>query len=358
MFLLQQLSSGYVGIMKNESLCRFTELRFKNGKRLSNRVVVPPMASETADSEGFVTDKTLSHYKRLSESRAGLVMVEYTYAHLSGRSEEKQLSAQSDAHIEGLSELAKLIHQAGALAGIQLTHAGGKTTRDLTGGSLMGPSPVTVPVKDRTLEAMDPMSESDIKLWKVWFKAAVARANKAGFDFVEFHAAHGYGLNQWLSPLTNLRSDLYGGTLGRNARLLFEIVRNARAEHPDLLLAVRMPGQDFIEGGLNPSDAVWLAKELELAGVDLIDVSSGIGGWRRPRDRTHEGYLVDEASRVQASVNTPVIGVGGIESGAYINRSLLERRFSLAAVGRAILKDPQIWGDTHLVESVIPSISA
>ncbi|MFL5813387.1 MAG: NADH:flavin oxidoreductase [Bdellovibrionia bacterium] len=344
--------------MKHQSLSRFTGLSFQNGKRLANRVVVPPMASETADAQGFVTDKTLSHYQRLSQSRAGLVMVEYTYVDVSGRSEEKQLGAHSEEHIHGLSALAQVIHQSGALVGIQLTHAGGKTTRDLTGGALMGPSPVAVPVKDRVLETMDPMSETDIELWKGWFKSAVVRAKKAGFDLVELHAAHGYGLNQWLSPLTNHRSDSYGGTLDRRARLLLEIVREVRAEHSDLLLAVRMPGQDFMEGGLRSSEAIWLAQSLERTGIDVIDVSSGIGGWRRPRNRTDEGYLVDEASAIQASVDTPVIGVGGIETGAYIDQSLSQGRFALAAVGRAILKDPGLWGDTHLAESVIPSISA
>jgi NADPH2 dehydrogenase len=339
--------------MNPSPINRFSSLQFKNGKSLRNRVVVPPMASETADRQGLVTDRTLSHYKRLSEARAGLVMVEYTYVHSSGRSEENQLGAYSDAQNEGLAKLAKVIQESGAFAGLQLTHAGGKTSRDLTGGVLMGPSGVVVPVKGQDLEAMDPMSEQEIQLWKQWFVDAASRAKLAGFDLVEFHAAHGYGLNQWLSPLTNHRNDRYGGSRERNAQLLLEIVSEVRRAHPELLLAVRMPGQDFIEGGLTSLDSIWLAKALESAGVDLIDVSSGIGGWRRPRDRIQEGYLVDEASRIQAFVKAPVIGVGGIETGTYIDQNLSESRFSLAAVGRAILKDPKLWGDTHLAESRI-----
>lgn len=339
--------------MKYESPNRLSSLQFKNGKRLRNRVVVPPMASGTGDPDGFVTEKTLSHYERLSKAHAGLIIVEYTYVHDSGKSEENQLGFQSDAHIEGLSKLAKLIRASGALAGIQITHAGGKTTRDLTGGVLMGPSPVTVPVKDRELEVMEAMSNVEIELWKSWFSAAVTRAKLAGFDLVEFHAAHGYGLNQWLSPLTNRRDDPYGGSRDRNTRLLLEVVTNARAKHPELLLAVRIPGQDFIDGGIKIEDSVWLAQALEEAGIDVIDVSSGIGGWRRPRERENEGYLVKEASIIQSFVHTPVIGVGGIESSAYIDQALSQGKLSLAAVGRAILKDPKAWGDIHLAESMI-----
>src|SRR4051812_31627956 len=184
-----------------KTLDRFSSLSFRNGKAFRNRVVVPPMASETADRDGFVTDETLAHYGKLSRSGAGLVMVEYTYVHRSGRSEERQLGIQSDAHIFGLARLASAIRAAGAVAGLQITHAGGKTSRDLSGDALMGPSPIPVPVKDREMECPDPMGEAEIELWKESFRAGYLRAAAAGFDLVEAHAAHGYGLNQWLSPI-------------------------------------------------------------------------------------------------------------------------------------------------------------
>ena len=330
-------------------LDRFTALSFRGGKTLKNRVVVPPMASETADHDGFVTSKTIEHYRRLTRSHAGLVFVEYSHVLLSGRSEENQLGIQTDAHIEGLSMISKLIHDSGALAGIQLTHAGGKTSSDLTGGVLMGPSDIPVPVKDQPMETPSPMGPGQIDEWKEAFVRAAGRAQSAGFDLVELHSAHGYGLNQWLSPITNRRTDSYGGTLEKNARLLLETVELIRRHHPGLLISVRMPGQDFLEGGLTPYDAIWIAKELEKAGVDLIDVSSGIGGWRRPRDRTGEGYLVSEAAGIQSELSVPVIGVGGIQSGGFIDEALRQRRFSLAAVGRAILEGPREWAERQMV---------
>jgi NADPH2 dehydrogenase len=144
--------------MKTLPLNRFSTLPFKNGSHLNNRIVVPPMASETADKMGFVTDKTIDHYSRLSQSQAGLVMVEYTYVHYSGRSEENQLGLDSDAHEAGIKIIADKIHTLKAFAGIQLTHAGGKSETCFTGGVLMGPSPIIVPVKDQLLETPTEMT--------------------------------------------------------------------------------------------------------------------------------------------------------------------------------------------------------
>lgn len=322
---------------------RFAPLRLRGGRRLRNRIVVPPMASTTADADGFVTEATLAHYARLAQSRAGLVMVEYTYVDETGISEANQLGASKDAHTEGLTRLAATIHRSGAMAGLQLTHAGGKTSADLTGSRVFAPSAVRVPVKDREMPVPEAMAFVDIVAWKVAFHRAVGRAVRAGFDLVEFHAAHGYGLNQWLSPLTNRREDGYGGSLTRNARLLLELVTDVRECYPEILVAVRMPGQDFLEGGLATADTRWIARQLEGVGVDVLDVSSGIGGWRRPTPRVGEGYLVDEAAAIQSVVGVPVIGVGGIESGEFIDACLREGRLSLAAVGRAVLKDPVEW---------------
>ena len=330
------------------SLNRYSPLLLNSKKTLKNRVVVPPMASETADENGLATEVTLAHYERLTQAGAGLVMVEYSYVHDSGKSEPKQLGVQSDAHLPGLQKIAEIIHRSGSLAGLQLSHAGGKTERVFTGGALMGPSAIAVPVKDQTLETPTSMTKEDIQLWKDSFLKAVSRAAKAGFDIVEFHAAHGYGINQWLSPITNQRTDGYGGSPENRARLLIEILSEAQAAEPHLIFAVRLPGQDFVEGGLSRTEMKNLAEKLAHMGLGMIDISSGIGGWRRPRDRRGEGYLVDEAEFIQTGLDVPVIGVGGIENGSFIDEAVSSKRLSLAAVGRAILKDPAAWGRENL----------
>lgn len=337
----------YLTSMETHDLNRFSPLKLSGGRALRNRVVVPPMASQTADEQGFVTRETLTHYQRLAEARPGLLFVEYTYVHSTGRSEDHQLGVQSDMHIEGLRQLARVIQQTGALAGLQITHSGGKTERGLTGGRLMGASRIAVPVKAQEMEIPEPMTTLEIVEWRKSFVSAVDRAVQAGFDVVEFHSAHGYGLNQWLSPITNQRDDEYGQNLFGRMKLQLEIVAEVRLRHPRLLLSVRMPGQDFLEGGLQIQDTILLARVLESMGVNFIHVSSGIGGWRRPTPRTGEGYLVAEAEKIQAEVKVPVIGVGGIETGEYIDESLQRGRFQLAAVGRAILKDPVGWANQN-----------
>ncbi len=326
-----------------------TGLSLRGGHALRNRVVVPPMASETADERGFVTDRTVEHYARLARSGAGIVMVEYTYVQRDGRSEPNQLGVDRDAQVEGLARVVSAIHEAGErpVTFLQLTHAGGKSERALTGGELLGPSDVAVPAKDRELEAPRPMALAEVQALRDAFVQAARRAQEAGFDGVELHAAHGYGLNQWLSPLTNRRVDAYSA----GPALLYEVVEAIRARCPELLISIRFPGQDNLEGGLTTADMQEIAQGLEARGVALLNVSSGLGGWRRPRDSRGEGYLVGDAARIQEAVLIPVIGVGGIETAAYINESLALGRFSLAAVGRAILKDPEAWGQSLLSAS-------
>jgi NADPH2 dehydrogenase len=347
-FLFKGKNKPILGFMKTE-LSRFSVLQLNQNHALKNRVVVPPMASSTATTEGFVTARTVEHYGQLSESGAGLVIAEYTFVHASGRSEENQLGISQDAHIAGLALVAARIHQSGALAGIQLSHAGGKSDRLLTGGRLLGASAIAVPAKGEALEVPDAMLNSDIELVQRSFVEAVDRAVGAGFDLVEFHSAHGYGLNQFLSPITNQRADEYGVTLEGRFRLLREIIAIVRQNHPRLILSVRMPGKDFLEGGLELADTIKTAQSLEILGVNLIHVSSGIGGWRRPSTRVGEGYLVEEAVKIQEQVEIPVIGVGGIESGDYIDEQIRKGRISLAAVGRAILKDPRSWFQNNLL---------
>lgn len=313
--------------------------QFSN-KSASNRLVLPPMASGLATIEGLVTAAQLQHYKRLTQAKPGILFVEYTFVHESGRSEPNQLGIQSDAHIHGLRKIANTIKESGALAGIQLTHSGGKSSRELTGGEMLGAGNIPVPTINNDLESPRSITIEEIPSFQDWFVQAADRAQKAGFDIIELHAAHGYGLNQWLSPITNNRNDIYGGSLTNRSRMLLEIVQKIKQRLPRLTLAVRMPGQDLLPGGITIGEMQTLAKELVSIGVELLDVSSGLGGWRRPRDRRGEGYLIPEAQAIQSVTEAPVIGVGGIRTMAFIEEQLSENRVSFAAIGRAFLENP------------------
>jgi NADPH2 dehydrogenase len=329
---------------------RHTPYRFRNGLLMKNRVIVPPMASQTADKNGFATDRTIEHYRRLGRSKAGLIFVEYSFIHQTGKGEALQLGADSDSNIPGLRQIASVLHQSSAIAGLQLVHVGGKTSTDLTGAPLMGPSAIAVPVKGWEPETPVPMSEEQIQNWTEWFVEAAGRAVAADFDFVELHAAHGYGFNQWLSPLTNKRTDSFGETIEGRSRLLLQIVAKIKATYPNILLSVRLPAQDHLDGGLRVGEMAWVVSQLEIIGVDLIDVSSGIGGWRRPEGRSGQGYLVADAAQLKAQTSVPVMGVGGIETGEFIDSILWTGQVDFAAVGRAILEDPESWSRKNLTE--------
>lgn len=327
---------------------RYTSYKFKNGKLAKNRVVVPPMASQTANGEGFVTDQTVLHYESLAQSGAGIIFVEYSFIHQSGKGEANQLGVQNNDKISGLKKVSMSIQASGALAGLQIVHAGGKASSAVTGLPLVGPSPISVPIKGADLEAPQEMTSPQIQELIQWYLAAAHRAHQSGFDILELHAAHGYGLNQWLSPLTNQRQDIYGGSIENRSRLLVEIVQLVKREVPSLLLAVRLPAQDHVVGGLSTEEMTWVVAKLEELGVDLLDVSSGIGGWRRPAGNNGEGYLIADARLLKQRISIPVIGVGGIESGSFIDEILNDESVDFTAVGRAVLKGSKVWRQKNL----------
>lgn len=189
------------------------------------------------------------------------------------------------------------------------------------------------------LPAPAPMTDAELATLAGAFVDAARRAEAAGFAAIELHAAHGYFFNQWLSPLTNVRTDAHGGSMAARARLLLELIARLRAElGPATLLSLRFPGQDRLPGGLSLDETAWLAREVAARGVDVLDVSSGLGGWRRGRDQRGEGYLVADAAALRRAAGLPVIGVGGVESLDYAREALAEVDF--LAVGRAVLANP------------------
>ena len=145
---------------------RYLEFHFRNGKMARNRMVVPPMASQTADEHGFATDKTIAHYANLGRSGAGLIFAEYSFVHQTGKGEAHQLGAQDDGKTARLSRIASAIHESGALAGLQLVHVGGKTTTEITGLPLMAPSNLRVPVKGWEPGSPVEMSMREVENWK------------------------------------------------------------------------------------------------------------------------------------------------------------------------------------------------
>ncbi len=306
---------------------------------LKNRIVLPPMANNMSDDSGAVTDAHIEHYVRRARAGVGMVIVEHSYIRRDGRVNKQQLGIYDDALIPGLRRLAEAVKACDTVVGIQITHGGGKATRETAGTQPVAPSDGIVPgasepARALTLEEIPEIVEA--------FVAAARRALAAGFDFVEIHGAHGYLLSQFLSPLTNRRTDAYGGDLEGRLRMPLEVTRAVRqVVDEDHLLLYRLGANDLLPGGLTEEEGREAAKALAAAGVDLLDVSGGLGGAAPPDwDGTSQGYFVPMAAAIRAEINIPVVVAGGITDPVFADQVIREGKVDLVAIGRAMLADP------------------
>lgn len=317
------------------------------GVRLANRIVLPPMATEQADAEGHPSPATAGYYGSLAATGVALVVVEHSYVAPEGRASPRQISLASDTCMSGHAAIAAAIHAAGALCAAQINHSGSNRRAEMPGRCL-GPSAVENPVSHLVPEEM---SNSDIAAVIRAFGAAAARVQGAGYDFVEIHCAHGYLLGQFLSPLTNHRTDTYGGTPAGRRRLLLEVIEEVGAAvHGDLPLMVRLgvadnpPTLQLYEGGLTIAEGVEAACALDDAGVAILDLSAGICG-SRPTRVTGEAYFRSEAyfrpfaEAVSAAVRCHVVCTGGITQPQTAEEIIQSGAADLVGVARAIAAD-------------------
>lgn len=311
---------------------------------LRNRVVLPPIATERATPRGEVTDKHLSHYAAIAKDGPGLVIVEHTFIHPDGRFSERQLGVYDDYLTPGLARLANAIKTQGAAACLQITHAGSRAKRELTGSQPVGAW--TIPVPGDT-DPPRPLQAEELSAMREAYVSAARRARLAGFDAVEIHGAHGYLLGQFVSPLTNQRTDNYGGSVGNRLRFPREVIAAVKdAVGSEMIVLYRFGADDLMPGGLTPDDAETIAPVLVDAGLDVLDVSGGLGGSGRDRF-TEQGFLVPLAARVRRAVSVPTIGVGNVRDPRYAERVIRDGWVDLIAVGRAQIADPNWVSKAH-----------
>jgi NADPH2 dehydrogenase len=305
--------------------------------RLANRIVMPPLVTFRGAHDGTVTPVLMEHYKE--STGAGLVVVESTAVSPEGRLGQTQIGAFEDRHIEGLADLARIVHGNGAAAAIQIHHAGGKTsTKNTFGLTFVAPSAVPTSSGEIPL----PLDEEGIQRIITCYAEAARRARDAGFDAVELHFAHGYLGSQFLSPRTNARSDRWGGSLENRARFARDVLARVREAVGSTLLVYCRLGVAGGEGGLPLEEGLQVARWLEADGVPLLSVSHGGGG--APDTGVDEdgcSPLMRLGKAVKKAVGVPVIGVGDIympdQAEAVMARGIVD----LVAVGRGILADPQ-----------------
>jgi 2,4-dienoyl-CoA reductase-like NADH-dependent reductase (Old Yellow Enzyme family) len=313
-----------------------------------NRIGVSPMC-QYACQDGFATDWHLVHLGSRAVGGAALVMVEATGVEHRGMISPFDMGIYKDEHIAPLARIADFVQQQGAVAAIQLAHAGrkGSTARPWEGGAIVpqnqggwqtvAPSPVPFRPED---PAPIELSVAGIREVVASFAAAARRALRAGFQVVEIHSAHGYLLHQFLSPLSNFRRDEYGGPFENRIRMLLEVAAAVRAEWPaHLPVFVRISSTDWIEGGWTIDDSVQLARQLNDVGVDLVDCSSG-GASLQARIPLGPGYQVPFAARIRRETGVRTAAVGLITTPPQANEVIRSGSADLVLLAREFLRDP------------------
>lgn len=314
-----------------------------------NRIFMSPMC-QYSSIDGFANDWHLQHLGARAAGGAALVMTEATAVSPEGRISYADLGLWTDDQVETLRRIVRFIEGQGAAAGIQLAHAGRKasTQRPWEGrevlsqpgkswSPLYAPSALPFSAASQTPEAL---SLKEIARVRSQFAEAAARARRAGFRVVEIHAAHGYLLHQFLSPLSNKREDEYGGTPEKRRRLLYEIVGDVRREWgEENPIFVRVSGTDWLSDGIKPDDTVELARRLGDLGVDLLDVSSG-GILPEAAPPVGPGYqtFLAELVRRQAGLATGAVGL--ITAPAQADHIIRTGQADAVFLGRALLRDP------------------
>lgn len=309
---------------------------------LRNRIAMPPMATAiegpggSRQDTGLPSDETVAYYAERAKKGVGMVIVEHTYITRRGKAHKGQLGLDNDEGITAFKRLAHALRVHGAIAAVQINHAGALGNPDVTGSEPVGPSDKPHPRSERKPRGL---TREEIHEIQDLFAAAAKRVQLAGFDAVEIHSAHGYLGSQFLSPITNTRTDEYGGSLENRARFLLGTVAKVKEQvGGDFPVFVRLGSVDGIEGGITPEDAAEVAKMLQDVGVALIDVSGGFMG-SRPAG-AGQGYFVPVASTIKKAVTIPVMVTGGITEGPFAEKVLAAGDADLIGIGRALLRDP------------------
>jgi 2,4-dienoyl-CoA reductase-like NADH-dependent reductase (Old Yellow Enzyme family) len=309
-----------------------------------NRFVRSATHDYMADDEGFVTAANVELLGRLAEGEVGLIITGHANVQRIGKASPRQMGVFDDRFIEGLARIPAAVHRFPSKVFLQIAHAGRQTKERDCGGVPISPSPVYDPV---TKVMPRELAADEVRGLIADFVAAAGRAKAAGFDGVQLHAAHGYLLSSFLSPHTNRRTDEWGGPLENRARALLEALRGIKAAWGrDFPVMVKLNSTDFLAGGLTTEDAVAVARMLEAAGIDAIEVSGGMAEagrgsvWPGLRAEAEEGYFLDNAALIKRAVHVPVSGLGGIRTLAVAERAVRDGQVDMISLSRPLIRDP------------------
>ncbi len=310
----------------------FTPISFKN-LTLKNRIVMPPMCMYSAADDGMVTDWHVIHYATRAAGQVGLIIVEATGIEPRGRISNQDLGIWDDAHIPGLKKVVDQVHAQGGKIGIQLAHAGRKS--GVVNSTPVAPSAIAFSEEYALPKAL---TLQEIKEVVQKFAQGAKRAVAAGFDILEIHAAHGYLINEFLSPLTNTRTDEYGGSFEKRVRFLDEVLLAVKQVIPrEMPITVRVSADDYHPEGNTPELVAAMLNLVKHNGIDVVNVSSGAVIAAMPR--AYAGYQVAMALTIKEKTKLPVLAGGLITEPAQVLQ-MLKAGIDLVYTGRELLRNP------------------
>lgn len=310
----------------------FKNYTLKN-TNLKNRIVMPPMCMYSSDEKGMANDFHYTHYVTRAIGAVGLIILESTGVVENGRTTDNDLGIWDDKHIDGLKKIVNGVKKYGSKIAIQLNHGG----RKYTGTASQAVAPSAVKFDERSTLPKE-LTRDDIKEIVLNFKEAAERADKAGFDAIEIHGAHGYLIHQFLSPLSNLRKDEYGGDIKNRIRFLKEILEAVTEVWPkEKAILLRVSAYDYKEGGITLNDMIEIINEIKEY-IDIVHVSTG--GLIPVEINAYPGYQVNYSSIIKEKCNIPTIAVGLITDINMAEEIISNGRADLVAVGRELLRNP------------------
>lgn len=311
----------------------FTPLKIKS-ITIKNRIMMSPMCQYSADTDGLANNWHFVHYVTRAIGGVGLIMMEATAVESRGRITDNDLGLWNDEQIEPLKKIVDECKKHGATVGIQLAHAGRKS--EVTDETPVAPSAMNW---SDEYKLPHELTKDEIKNIVDNFKDAAKRALKAGFDIIEIHAAHGYLIHEFLSPLSNKRNDEYGGTVDNRVRILKEVIKSVKEVWPnDKPIFVRVSADDYINGGIDIDEMAKILSHIKDQDVDLIDVSTG--GLLNAKIDLYPGYQVKYSERIKKDPGFMTAAVGLITRAEMAEQLLKDGKADLIALGRELLRNP------------------
>lgn len=332
----------------------FSSIKIKN-VNLPNRLVMPPLAVRNPEKSGFVNETVIDYYSKMSKLGMSLVITENVFVSPESRVMPNQLLLSHDKFVEGHKKLVNSIHENRVKVAVEINHAGANLYNIPELKTMLAnkeESDFVVETDGDTRKPLNSINERDLSKDEIRrivesFGDAAKRANEAGYDMIEIHAAHGFLINQFLSPFTNKRSDEYGGSLINRMRILIEIIDNVRHKIGGMPVIVRFPLSDnppqltFYPEGLETEEGLKIAREISLKGVDMIDISGGYSGSRPKELKEIEGYYVPYSEAIKKVINIPVNVTGGIRTSEFANYVIKTGKADTVGIGRSLLADKE-----------------